>query len=202
MNETVQKHLSKKGDEHMDIYEAIRARRNVHKFKREKVPEGKLKKVLEAGLQASSAFNLQPWEFIMVTDQDMIKKLAQYKYDHNMQGLLASKVPREEAEHLAGAQRDAFANSVPVALIYNKEKTLPVEGSWNCITTIWLAACAEGLGMSPAYFGLPSQGPIKEMLGIPKGYDIGAILRFGVPEVIPDAKPRKNLDACLHYNQF
>jgi len=186
----------------MDIYEAIRARRNVHKFKTERVPEGKLKKILEAGLQASSAFNEQPWEFIVVTDEELIKKLAQYKYDHNMQGLLASKIPRQEAEKLAGAQRDAFGNSVPVVLIYDRKKKLPVESSWNCITTVWLVACAEGLGMSPAYFGLPSQGTLKETLGVPDGYDIAAILRFGVPELIPDAKPRKSLDACLHYNRF
>lgn len=186
----------------MDIYEAIRARRNVHKFKEEEVGEDKLKKILEAGLQASSAFNMQPWEFIVVTDKDQIGKLAQYKYDHNMQGLLASNVPQEEAESLAGTQRNAFANSVAIVLICDKEKRLPIESSWNCITTIWLSAVAEGLGMSPAYFGLPAQGPIKEMLGVPEGFDIAAVLRIGVPEVIPDAKPRKSLEECIHYNRF
>jgi nitroreductase len=186
----------------VDIYETIGARRNVHKFKEEEVGEDKLRKILEAGLQASSAFNMQPWEFIVVTDKDLVKKLAQHKYDHNMQGLLASNVPQEEAEALAGAQRDAFANSVPVALIGDKEKRLPIESCWNCITTIWLAAVAEGLGMSPAYFALPGQGPIKEMLGIPEGFDIAAVLRIGVPEVIPDAKPRKSLEECIHYNRF
>ena len=186
----------------MDIYEAIRARRNVHKFKKQEVPQGKLKKILEAGLQSSSAMNQQPWEFIVVTDQDLIRKLAQYKYDHNMQGFIASKVPRGEAEQMAGGQKDAFTNSVAVALICSKEKRLPIESSWSCITTIWLAACAEGLGMSPAYFALHAQGPLKEMLGIPDGYDIAAILRLGVPDVIPEAKPRKSLDECLHYNRF
>lgn len=186
----------------MDLYEAISARRNVHKFKPEEVSRDKLNKILEAGLRASSAFNMQPWEYIVIKDTEQVKKLAQYKYDHNMQGLLASNVPREEAEQLAGAQRDAFTNATPVVLICNKGKLLPVESSWNCITTIWLAAAAEGLGMSPAYFGLPSQGPIKEMLRIPDGYDIAAILRIGVPEVIPDAKPRKSLDECLHYSRF
>jgi nitroreductase len=187
----------------VDIYEAISARRNVHKFKTEEVPQDKLKKILEAGLQASSAFNMQPWEFVVTTDQDLIQKLAQFKYDHNMQGLLASNVPQEEAEQLAGAQRDAFANCVAVTLICDKEKRLPIESSWNCITTIWLATVAEGLGMSPAYFGLPAQGPIKEMLGVPEGYDIAAVLlRIGVPEVIPDAKPRKSLEECLHENRF
>ena len=186
----------------MDIYEGIRVRRNVHKFRKQEVPQGKLRKILEAGLQSSSAMNQQPWEFIVVTDQDLIQRLGKYKYDHNMQGLIAAKVPREEAEQMAGAQRDAFTNSVVVALAYGKDKRLPIESSWCCITTIWLAACAEGLGMSPAYFAPHAQGPLKEMLGIPDGYDIAAILRLGIPDAVPDAKPRKELDECLHYNRF
>jgi nitroreductase len=186
----------------MDIYDAVKARRNVHQFKDEEVSLDKVKRILKAGLQASSAFNEQPWEFVVVTDRELVKELARLKYEHNINGLLASKVPEEEAKKLAGAQRDAFSNSVPVVLIYDKEKRQPVESSWNCITTIWLAACAEGLGMSPAYFAVPGQGPIKETIGIPEGYDIAAILRIGVPEVIPDPKPRKGLDDCLHYNRF
>lgn len=186
----------------MDIYETIRARRNVHRFKAEQVPQDRLKKILEAGLQASSAFNQQPWEFIVIDDKDLIGKLSQYKYDHTLQGLLASGTPRGEAENIVSAQRDAFKNAVPVAVIYNNEKLLPLESTWNCITTIWLAAIAEGLGVSPAYFAPHGQGYLKEILGIPEGYDIAAILRIGIPDTVPEAKPRKSLNECLHYNRF
>jgi nitroreductase len=186
----------------MDIYEAIRARRNVHRFKAEKIPQDKLNKILEAGLQASSALNQQPWEFIVIDDRDLIGKVAQYKYDHTLQGFLASGTPRQEAENIVSTQKDAFKNALPVAVIYNKEKPLPLEAAWNCITTIWLAAIAEGLAASPAYFAPHGQGYLKEILGIPEGYDIAVILRMGIPEVIPDAKPRKSLKECLHYNRF
>lgn len=186
----------------MELYDAIQNRRNVHHFKDEAVPGDKLKKILEKGLLASSAMNMQPWEFIAVTDQDLVKKIAQYKYDHNMQGLLASNFPKEQAEEMAGLQRDAFTNSLPVVVIYDKEKMIPSESSWNCITTIWLAATAEGFGVSPGFFGLHAQGPLKEMLGIPERYDIAAILRIGIPAEIPDAKPRKSLDECLHKDRF
>lgn len=186
----------------MELYKAIQNRRNVHHFKDEAVPKDKLKKILEKGLLASSAMNEQPWEFIAVSDQDLVKKIAQFKYDHNMQGLLASNFPMEQAEEMAGLQRDAFTNSLPVVVIYDTEKRIPSESSWNCITTIWLAATAEGLGLSPAFFGLHAQGPLKEILGIPEGYDIAAILRIGIPAEIPDAKPRKSLHESLHKDRF
>ena len=186
----------------MDVYEAIGKRRTVHKYKKEDVSQDQLKRVLEAGLKASSAFNQQPWEFIIVSDEAQVEKLAQYKYEHNMQGLLASNVPQDEADKLAGTQRDAFKNAVSVAVIYDKGKLLPSESSWSCIATIWLAVVAEGLGMSPGFFGLHAQAPLKELLQIPDGYDIAAILRIGVPEVMPDAKPRKSLEECIHYGHF
>ncbi len=158
--------------------------------------------ILEAGLQASSAHNEQPWEFIVVTDQGQVKRLAQFKWEHNMQGLIASKVPRLEAETMAGAQRDAFNNTVPIAVIFDRKKRLPLESTWCCITTIWLAACAEGLAASPAFFALQAQGPLKEILGIPETHDIAVILRVGVPEAVPEAKPRKGLSECLSYNRY
>jgi len=186
----------------MEIYEAISKRRNVHKFKQEKLPEDKLKKILEAGLQSPSGFNAQPWEFVVVTDQPTVKKLAQCKYDHNMQGLLASKVPREEAEKLAGTQRDAFNHCTPVAVLYRKDKPVSMQSTWCCIATIWLAAASEGLGLSPAFFAPHAQDPLKEILGVPESYDIAAIMRIGVPQGTPDRTPRKSLKECLHYNRF
>ncbi len=56
--------------------------------------------------------------------------------------------------------------------------------------------------MSPAYFAAHAQGPLKEILGVPEGYDVAAILRIGAPEGIPDASPKKTLKESLHYNQF
>ncbi len=99
----------------MDLYEVIKTRRNVHKYRKEAVPAEKIRKILEAALHSSSAVNEQPWEFIVINDPAQVKKIAQFKYDHNMQGLIASKVPQEEADRMAGTQRDAFTNTVPIA---------------------------------------------------------------------------------------
>ena len=186
----------------MELYEVIKTRRNVHKYRKEAVPAEKIRKILEAALHSSSAVNEQPWEFIVINDPAQVKKIAQFKYDHNMQGLIASKVPQEEADRMAGTQRDAFTNTVPIAVIFDKKKRLPVESSWCCITTLWLAACAEGLAASPAFFAVHAQGPLKEILGIPDTHDIAVILRVGIPEVIPDPKPRKALSSCLSYNRY
>jgi hypothetical protein len=37
---------------------------------------------------------------------------------------------------------------------------------------------------------------------MPEDYEIAAILRIGIPEVIPDAQPKKSLEECLYYDHF
>jgi hypothetical protein len=39
-------------------------------------------------------------------------------------------------------------------------------------------------------------------LGIPETHDIAAILRVGIPDSLPDPKPRKGLAECLFYNRY
>ena len=61
----------------MNVKEAILTRRSVRKYKPEPVKEEDLKVILEAARQAPSAGNKQPWEFIIVKDQETKTKLAE-----------------------------------------------------------------------------------------------------------------------------
>lgn len=57
--------------------EAIFNRRSVRKYSGEKVEEIKIEKMLRAAMQAPSAGNQQAWEFVVVRDKDMLKKLSE-----------------------------------------------------------------------------------------------------------------------------
>jgi len=57
----------------MDI---INKRRSVRKFSNKKVEEDKLILILKAAMQAPSAVNQQPWEFIIVQNEEKIIQLA------------------------------------------------------------------------------------------------------------------------------
>jgi nitroreductase len=52
----------------MDILKAIESRRSIRKYKPVPIPDGDLKKILEAGRLAPSAGNKQPWGFVVVRD--------------------------------------------------------------------------------------------------------------------------------------
>jgi nitroreductase len=55
--------------------EAIRDRRATPSFLPDPVPEADLKKILLAGLSAPSAYNLQPWRFVVVRDPEQRRRL-------------------------------------------------------------------------------------------------------------------------------
>ena len=60
----------------MDALEAIRKRRTVRDYTGEGVPRDVLEKIVDAGRLAASGHNNQPWEFIIVTDRELIERFS------------------------------------------------------------------------------------------------------------------------------
>lgn len=58
------------------IMESLFHRTSVRQFTNEPVSHEQIIHILKAGMQAPSAGNQQPWEFYVVTDQDIIAKLS------------------------------------------------------------------------------------------------------------------------------
>lgn len=57
--------------------EEIFSRRSIRKFKDQAVEPEKIDRMLKAAMQAPSAANQQPWEFIVVQDKGMLEQLSQ-----------------------------------------------------------------------------------------------------------------------------
>lgn len=52
-------------------------RRSVRKFTCEDVPDALVEKVLAAGMAAPSAGNEQPWQFLVIKDKSVLKKIGE-----------------------------------------------------------------------------------------------------------------------------
>jgi nitroreductase len=57
--------------------EVIFNRRSVRKYKDQPVEKEKIEKLLRAAMQAPSAGNQQPWEFIVVQDKENLRQLSE-----------------------------------------------------------------------------------------------------------------------------
>ena len=60
----------------MDTREALMTRRSIRRYKNDPIPEADLKEILEAGLAAPSAINLQHWYFVAVQSPDALEVKA------------------------------------------------------------------------------------------------------------------------------
>ena len=60
---------------------AIAERRASPSFDESPIPDGDLLKILQAGLQAPSSYNLQPWRFVVVRTEEQKRKLRAASYN-------------------------------------------------------------------------------------------------------------------------
>jgi|YelNatPaOPRAMG01_1025707.scaffolds.fasta_scaffold02943_5 nitroreductase len=59
----------------MDTLEAIITRRSIRQYTAQKIPDDKLKRILQCAMFAPSAMNYQPWHFIVVEKKNKIEEL-------------------------------------------------------------------------------------------------------------------------------
>ena len=63
----------------MELLELMAKRRSIRKYTEEEIPEEKLNKILQAALLAPTSRNRRPWEFFVVKDPEVLKKLSKAK---------------------------------------------------------------------------------------------------------------------------
>ena len=62
----------------MELMEGILTRRSIRKFTDKKVPKEIIDELLKAAMQAPSAGNNQPWEFIVIDDRKLLVKVPEF----------------------------------------------------------------------------------------------------------------------------
>ncbi len=154
----------------MDTLQTILSRRSVRKYKPEPVPAEDLERILEAGRQAPSAGNRQPWHFIVVTDRDQRRAVAEAC---NGQMWMAD----------AGAI--ICACGVP-ALSERWYRVDPAIAVQNMVLAAW------ALGYGTCWIGAFSEEAVRRVLGIPPDLSVLALTPVGVPDESPDARPRQD----------
>src|SRR5512137_9503 len=61
----------------MDAILALKTRRSVRSYKPDPVPREIIEDIVDCGRLAASAINIQPWEFVVVTDGALRRRLAE-----------------------------------------------------------------------------------------------------------------------------
>jgi nitroreductase len=62
----------------MSEIDLLLSRRSIRRYTQESVDERVMMELVKAGMAAPSAFNQQPWEFVLVKDKEVLEKIAKY----------------------------------------------------------------------------------------------------------------------------
>lgn len=164
---------------------AIMNRRSVREYKVKRVEEQKIEKNLRAGMQAPSAGNQMPWEFIVVRDKEMLNRLS----------------------HMSPYSGMVKTADVAIVLIANKRLLKYPENMEHdmsaCTENVLLQAVEEGLGA--VWLGTT---PLKERMDfvadlfhLEKHLVPFAVVPIGYP--LHDVKSIDRFDALrIHYEKY
>lgn len=143
----------------MEVLEAIGKRRSVRRYLDKEVPRESLLRVLEAARLALSAANIQPWHFVVVTDRERRRRIAE-------SGAFAR-----------------FVAEAPVVIVgCGDRKASP---RWHVVDVSiameHMVLEATELGLGTCWIGSFDEQVVREVAKIPERFSVVALLALGYP---------------------
>jgi nitroreductase len=180
----------------MELSEAIGKRRSVRKFSESVVTDKEIRQLLEAARLAQSWANTQVWEFVVVRDRELIGKVTATYVDRN---------PATKCSLAASALLVACAKT-GVSGCYGGQDVTKFS-NWFMfdlgMAVQNLCLTAHELGLGTVVVGFLDHDACREIVGLPEGYEVVAVLPVGRPATDPKQGPsRKELKEFVHLNRF
>ena len=212
-------------DDH--LYDALMTTRAMRRFTDEAVTDDEISQILAAAVQAPSGGNIQPYQFVAVTDADKraaIGAIYRRAYDRYEPAVLAQFPPFEDPEaerqhqrnwslsrHLAESIGTAPALLLVIAPRISMEvrdddgemDVGPLEASvYPAVQNAILAARALGIGTCLTTVFRIYEDEVREVCGIPDRYWVAALLPLGRPVGRWGVAPRRPAPTITHWNSW
>jgi len=172
------------------LNDLLKKRRSIRKFKQQPVAPDLIDKLARAALMSPSSRKINPWEFIIVTDPELISKLSACK------------------EH-----GSAFLKGAPLGIVVIADETK--SDVWvedTSIASVIIQLTAEDLGLGSCWIQVrkrmkdsstTSEDYVRSVLGLPGNYKVASVIAIGYPaETRPPCDENELLYEKLHSNKF
>ncbi|MBU2513589.1 nitroreductase family protein [bacterium] len=209
--------------EYNNLLELVKKRRSIRRFKSDPVPDEIIDKVMEVARWAPSAFNTQPWEFVILKDEPSRKRIVEITSSYwddcvdmekaraewqgrtwTLKGMTNEPGDYSEAPvyiFLFGDPRTLDALPMGVQCDQHRRRLVYQSSLANAFLYMQLAAASFGLG---AQWYSVVQTPycsclIKDFLGIPQEFDMYDMMVLGYPAVNPPRKFIRKTEEMVHW---
>ncbi len=141
----------------MSLIDKVLSRRSIRAYAKKRIPTPVLNNILEAGRQAPSAGNRQPWHFIAVTDEEIKQRLSWGRVNWFI---------KDAPLTIVGCANTESGNSSIV------DTAIALQ---NMVIAAWV------MGVGSCWLGSFKEGDVKQLLNIPDNWKVVALVTFGYP---------------------
>ena len=181
--------------DNLSIIEAIYQRRAVRNFTDEKTSRERILQLLDAAVQAPTAMHEEPWEFMVIQDPTLLKRISESaKNALNLSTEKPAFTASAMHQHFTATDFNIFYNAPSLVLVCAKPVgEFASADCWLAAENLMLAACAYGLATCVIGFAVQilNTSAWKKELGISDEIHIIAPIILGVAAESALPVPRK-----------
>ena len=179
----------------MTFEDLLENRRSIRRYKEQTVSLDIIKDIIKDSILAPSSGNGQPWKYIIINNQDLMKRMSDESKGNILARIAAN--PDDYAKKYEGMLRNkefnVFFNAPSLVIIFGEAdlKNLYVDCALAA-SYFMMSATSRGLGTCWVNLGAVIKDPgLLEEIGLPDNAQIIAPITLGYPETIPVA-PKRN----------
>lgn len=166
----------------MNILEIIKTRRSIREYKNKPIPKDILEKIIDVARFAPTARGVEPWEFIVVTDPAVLRKIGEI------------------------AESGRFISKAAACIaVFSSDTKYYLEDGSAATENILLAATSLGIGSCwVAGDKKPYCGQISVLLNVPETFKLISLISLGYPESEKEFKiiEKRSLKEIIHWERF
>jgi nitroreductase len=198
----------------MDVFEAMGTAVSMRWLKQDPVPEPLIERLLWAATRASNPGNAQPWEFVVVRDEALRRRLGDVlsKRMIGMEQRAGEQLPDDPTQRRifqGAAHLITHFGDAPVLILVCGRNIYPAHAPqehmmysavFSAAQNLMVAARALGLGAAYTTFQLGNEAEFNQILGIPDDVRICVTIPVGWPDRRQGTLNRKPVEDVVHYD--
>jgi nitroreductase len=200
----------------MDAMEAIGSAVSMRWLKPDPVPDDLVESLIWAATRASNPANVQPWDFVVVRDEELRRELtdlimARFRGTSRRFDQPLPEDPTERRmlqggrhliEHFAEAPVLVFVCGKNVYPPSAPQEHMMYSAVFGAAQNLMVAARALGLGAAYTTFHLAAEQAVKSRLGVPDSMRICVTIPVGWPGRQHGTLSRRPLSDVVHFDHW
>lgn len=179
----------------METIQCIKERRSIRSYQGKKIPHQVIDEIVEAAAYAPSWKNTQVTRYLVTEDRKKMDAIADgcvlgFAYNIDTIRKAAALVIVTMIEGRSGMEKDGTATT-------SKGAEWGVFDTGIATQTFCLAAHDKGVGT--VIMGVFDESKVSEVISIPQGQRVAALIAMGYPDEEPKAPRRKSVEELVTY---